>query len=51
MLWQIFQTFKHKLQVNLNRIIKTFMQQIWTKNYTTKTLYEQLQVLNIDEIY
>ena len=44
------QTIKHKLQVKQNRIIKTLCNKFGTKT-RLKPLYEQLQVLNIDEIY
>ena len=43
-------TIKHKLQVKQNRIIKTLCNKFGTKT-RLKPLYEQLQVLNIDEIY
>ena len=43
-------TIKHKLQVKQNRIIKTLCYKFCTKT-RLKPLYEQLQVLNIDEIY
>ena len=43
-------TIKHKLQVKQNRIIKTLCNKCGTKT-RLKPLYEQLQVLNIDEIY
>ena len=43
-------TVKHKLQVKQNRIIKTLCNKFGTKT-RLKPLYEQLQVLNIDEIY
>ena len=43
-------TLKHKLQVKQNRIIKTACNKFWTKT-RLKSLYEQLQVLNIDDIY
>ena len=45
-----FKTFKHKLHVKQNRIIKTLCDKFGTKT-RSKPLYEQLQVLNIDEIY
>ena len=45
-----FKTIKHKLQVKQNRIIKTLCNKFGTKT-RLKPLYEQLQVLNIDEIY
>ena len=41
---------KHKLQVKQNRIIKTLCNKFGRKT-RLKPLYEQLQVLNIDEIY
>ena len=43
-------TIEHKLQVKQNRIIKTLCNKFGTKT-GLKPLYEQLQVLNIDEIY
>ena len=43
-------TNKHKLQVKQNHIIKTLCNKFGTKT-RLKPLYEQLQVLNIDEIY
>ena len=43
-------TLKHKQQVKQNRIIKTVCNKFWTKT-RLKSLYEQLQVLNIDDIY
>ena len=43
-------TIKHKLQVKQNRIIKALCNKFGTKT-RLKPLYEQLQVLNIDEIY
>ena len=43
-------TIKHKLQVTQNRIIKTLCNKFGTKT-RLKTIYEQLQVLNSDEIY
>ena len=43
-------TIKHKLQVKQNRIIKTLCNKLGTK-ISLKPLYEQLQVLNIDETY
>ena len=43
-------TIKHKLQVKQNRIIKTLCNKFGTKT-RLKPLYEQLLVLNIDEIY
>ena len=43
-------TIKHKLQVKQTRIIKTLCNKFGTKT-RLKPLYEQLQVLNIDEIY
>ena len=44
------ETIKNKLQVKQNRIIKTLCNKFGTKT-RLKPLYEQLQVLNIDEIY
>ena len=41
---------KHKLQVKQNRIIKTLCNNFGTKT-KLKPLYEQLQALNINEIY
>ena len=43
-------TMKHKLQVKQNRIIKSLRNKFGTKT-RLKPLHEQLQVLNIDEIY
>ena len=43
-------TIKHKLQVKQNRIIKTLCKKFDTET-RLKPLCEQLQVLNIDEIY
>ena len=43
-------TIKHKLQVKQNRITKTLCNKFGTKT-RLKPLYEQLRVLNIDEIY
>ena len=43
-------TIKHKLRVKQNRIIKTLCNKFDTKT-RLKLSYEQLQVLNIDEIY
>ena len=43
-------TIKHKLQAKQNRILKTLRNKFGTKT-RLKPLYEQLQILNIDEIY
>ena len=43
-------TIKHKLQVKQNRIIKALCNKFGTKT-KLKPLHEQLQVLNIDEIF
>ena len=49
--WRNFsKTIKHKLQVKQNRIIKTLCNKFGTK-IRLKPLYEQPQVLNIDDIY
>ena len=45
-----FKTIKHKLQVKQNRIIKTLCNKFGA-NSRLKPFNEQLQVLNIDEIY
>ena len=46
---QVKQTLVHKVQVKQNRITKTLCNNCGTKT-RLKPLYEQLQVLNIDEI-
>ena len=43
-------TIKHKLKVKQNRVTRTLCNKLGTKT-RLKPLYEQLQVLNIDEIY